>query len=125
MTGEDARMTSCAGPTANLHGRGDSDSGCTGLRARPASWRKESVMNTRTIASGNADGSRVMDRTGRARRARVILRAAAFALAFLALSGPTPGFGAPVGHAPDEILVRFLPGSDALRRGALHAAARA
>ena len=53
-----------------------------------------------------------------------VLRAAC-ALAALTLLGPTSGLAAPGGHGPDEVLVRFRPGSTLAHRGALHAAARA
>jgi hypothetical protein len=59
------------------------------------------------------------------RTARTMLRAATFALMLFAVLGPTPGFGAPPDHVPDEVLVRFRADSDPVRRGALHAAARA
>jgi subtilisin family serine protease len=44
------------------------------------------------------------------------------ALASLVLLGPRLGFGAPVDHGPDEVLVRFRPGSSVAGRSALHAA---
>src|SRR5262245_46913634 len=55
-------------------------------------------------------------------RARAIMRAA---FALLALLGPAPGLCAPAGHAPDEVLVRFRPGSARARRNALNATAGA
>jgi hypothetical protein len=58
----------------------------------------------------------------RGSRARLLMRAMAFALLCLALSGAGPAFAAPVGQVSDEVLVRFRAGASSARRSALHAA---
>src|SRR5262245_26274933 len=88
-----------------------------------AARREESVMSTRTVVrKSKPTGSLLADPTGMGPSARAILRAA---LALLALLGPTPGLCAPAGHVPAEVLVRFRPGSNRVRRNALNAAAGA
>ena len=56
---------------------------------------------------------------------RVGVRVATVALLLLALLCPAPALAAPPGHVPDELLVRFRPGTAGARRSALHAAAGA
>ena len=46
----------------------------------------------------------------------VLVRAMTFALLCLALSGAALAFAAPVGPAPDEVLVRFRAGTSTARR---------
>src|SRR5262245_45996950 len=81
--------------------------------------REESVMNTSTAVSTDTVESWAMG--------RVRLRVATVALLLLALLSPALALAAPTGQVPvpDELLVRFRPGTGNARRGALHAAAGA